>query len=152
MDWGTLIGTGLGAVVGVGSTLIADRVRWKRDQGARQEDVKRQLYGEYLTALTRTRNELKELRGAAVAPDERARLAGQFYRQGGAYELRYQLAITAPTAVVECSEDALRKLRVVREKIEEDVTGAPLDEEFTALIHSVKSLRDATRSDLGADA
>ena len=31
MEWTPLAATGLGAFVGVGSTLLADRVRWRRD-------------------------------------------------------------------------------------------------------------------------
>ncbi|MFC7305800.1 hypothetical protein ACFQVC_16430 [Streptomyces monticola] len=152
MDIGTLIGTGLGAVVGVGSTLMADRVRWKRDRAARREDLKRELYGEYLAALTRTRNQLKDLvKARNFTPDERAHQAGELYREGGAYELRYQMSITAPEQVVKRSDDALRKLRDVRDRLQEQVTDSELDTEFTRLIKSVKSLRDAMRADLGAD-
>lgn len=31
MDWTTLAGTALGTLVGVGSTLLANRARWRRD-------------------------------------------------------------------------------------------------------------------------
>ncbi|MEI5098351.1 hypothetical protein RB200_06390 [Streptomyces sp. PmtG] len=151
MDWGTLMGTGLGATIGVGSTLIADRIRWKRDQDARREDARRQLYGEYLSALTRTRSQLKEVRSADLALDERARRAGEVFRQGGAYELRYQMAITASAVVVERSDDALRKLRDVRDLIQDGAAEDTLQEEFGALIGTIKALRDAMRADLGSD-
>ncbi|MGP3980869.1 hypothetical protein [Streptomyces sp. KR80] len=120
---------------------------------ARQQDLRRQLYGEYLAALTRTRNQLKDIAGStALVGDERARQAGEAYREGGAYELRYQMAITAPAQVVGPSEDALRRLRDMRDRIQEGVTGRTLDEEFGTLITTIKTLRDAMRSDLGADA
>ncbi|MFI9718479.1 hypothetical protein ACIHFE_02335 [Streptomyces sp. NPDC052396] len=152
MDWGTLVGTGFGAVVGVGSTLLSDRVRWRRDHAARQQDVKRQLYGEYLAALTRTRTDLKEVvRTTASAGEERARRAGDAYRDGGAYELRYQMAIIAPGRVVDPSETALRLLRDVRDHIRDGADQARLDSEFGRLTAAVKELRDAMRADLGAD-
>ncbi|MGH4033112.1 hypothetical protein ACQB60_29720 [Actinomycetota bacterium Odt1-20B] len=152
MDIGTLIGTGLGAVVGVGSTLIADRVRWKRDQSMRQQELKRQLYGEYLVALTRTRNQLKDLvRLPNLAAEERAQRAGDLYREGGAYEIRYQMAITAPKHIVEPSENALRRLRDLRDRIQENAPGTQLDSEFGRLIKAIKTLRDAMRTDLGSD-
>ncbi|GGW51961.1 hypothetical protein GCM10010503_31130 [Streptomyces lucensis JCM 4490] len=114
MDWGTLWGTGLGAVMGVGSTLLADRIRWKRDQSTRLFDLRRQLYGDYLSALTRTRNELKHI-GSSIDldADERARHAGAAYREGGVPELRYQIAILAPQRVVGPAVEAHRRLRAV---------------------------------------
>ena len=99
MDWGPLLGTALGAVVGVGSTLVSDRVRWRRDRTARQRDMKRQLYGEYLAALMRTRNQLKDIASSSLATEDRALKAGEAFREGGAYELRYQMSITAPAIV-----------------------------------------------------
>ncbi|WP_128553973.1 hypothetical protein [Streptomyces triticagri] len=150
MDIGTLIGTGLGAVVGVGSTMLADRARWKRDELTRQQELKRQLYGDYLVALTRTRNQLKDLvRQSNLTPDELAHRAGELYREGGAYELRYQMAITASQRIVEPSDNALRRLRDVRDKIQEHAPGTQIDSELGRLIVAIKGLRDAMRSDLG---
>ncbi|WEV25629.1 hypothetical protein OYE22_10800 [Streptomyces sp. 71268] len=152
MDWGTLVGTALGATIGVGATLVADRLRWKREETTRKQDVRRQLYGEYLTALTRTRGRLKEVRRADLAVDERARQAAAIFLEGGAYELRYQMALTATAPVVEHSDAALRKLRDVRDRIQEGATDEELQEELHLLIRAIKTLRDAMRTDLEADA
>ena len=150
MDWGPLLGTVLGAVVGVSSTLISDRARWRRDQTARQRDVKRQLYGEYLAALMQTRNQLKDIASSSLVAEDRALQAGTAFREGGAYELRYQMSITASVTVVEHSDASLRRLRDVRNQIQAGSTGDDLKETYSILIATIKALRDAMRSDLEA--
>ncbi|MFD7665660.1 hypothetical protein [Streptomyces sp. NPDC059788] len=153
MGWETLVGTGLGAVVGVGSTLLADRVRWRREQDTRQKEVQRQLYGDYLAALERTRTHLKDLRRLPeLTPDERARQVRAAFREGGTYELAYRIAITAPHFVVRPSEEAQRKLRDVRDALingTECGTQSPVQ---VALRRAIRSLRGAMRSALGTDA
>ncbi|MGW1255756.1 hypothetical protein ACWD5Q_11350 [Streptomyces sp. NPDC002513] len=150
MDWGPLLGTALGALVGVGSTVIVDRVRWQRDQTARQRDIKRQLYGEYLAALMRTRNQLKDIASSSLGAEDRALQAAESFREGGAYELRYQMSITASAVVVEHSDASLRRLREVRNQIQEGVTGDDLKEAYSIMMTTVKALWDAMRSDLEA--
>jgi hypothetical protein len=154
VDWGTLIGTALGAVVGVGSTVLAERSRWKREFATRELSVRRQLYGDYLAALSRTRNELRGLaRSPSVAAGERARLAGESFRSGGAYELRYQMAITAPEPVAEPSERALRALRDLHDRLEAgdihtDESWVECHEAFTT---AMTALQAAMRADLETD-
>ncbi len=153
VGWETLIGTGLGAIFGIGSTLLVDRVRWRRDQNTRQGEIQRQLYGDYLAALEHTRTHLKDLRRLPdLAPDERARQVRDAFREGGTYELAYRIAITAPDTVVRGSEDAQHKLRDLRDALisgTECGTRSPVQ---AALRHAIKSLRDAMRSDLGTPA
>ncbi|MFE7116120.1 hypothetical protein ACFU99_11940 [Streptomyces sp. NPDC057654] len=153
MGWETLIGTGLGAVVGAGSTLLADRVRWRRERDTRQKEVQRQLYGDYLAALERTRTHLKDLRRLPeLAPGERARQVRDAFREGGTYELAYRIAITAPHSVVRSSEEAQRKLRDLRDALirgTESGTRSPVQ---VALRHAIGSLREAMRSAVGTDA
>lgn len=110
-------------MIGVGATLVADRTRWKRDHRDRQKETKRQIYAEYLSALSRTRNELRlAARNPQVPLEERARTATEAFKSGGAYELRYQVAITAPPVVVDASTDAFRALRDLRDLVEAGAT------------------------------
>lgn len=51
MDWSTLASTIVGAIIGIGATTLADRSRWKREQVAGQNQVRRQAYAAYLAAL-----------------------------------------------------------------------------------------------------
>lgn len=120
MNWGTMVATVVGAVVGVGSTLIADRVRWRRDHATASAVERRQLYGQFLGALIATRMSLSELlRDDESGPDERQRRASSVLHGGGVYELRYQVMITAPAAVVEDVEEAFQSLRKLRDRVAE---------------------------------
>jgi hypothetical protein len=154
MDWGTLIGTALGAVVGVGSAVVAERSRWKREFVTRERAVRRELYGEYLAALSRTRNELRSVaRSPSTPAAERARLASESFRSGGAYELRYQMAITAPESVAGPSERALLALRTLNDRLEagDDHTDATWSDAHEAFTEALAALRTAMRTDLGTD-
>jgi hypothetical protein len=64
VEWTTLAATGLGAVVGVGSTLLADRVRWRRETGERDRRERRDLY---VSCLTRYRLAYEDMHTAALA-------------------------------------------------------------------------------------
>ncbi|AOR33603.1 hypothetical protein BFF78_23305 [Streptomyces fodineus] len=115
MDWTTLAGTALGAVVGVGSTLLADRVRWRRETGERDRRERRDLY---VTCLTRYRLAYEDMHTAATrhreAPAaERAAAVREAFRASGCDEAREVVLIRAPqemTAVVEDVYASLREL------------------------------------------
>ncbi|MFF4787892.1 hypothetical protein ACFY3E_42075 [Streptomyces griseorubiginosus] len=151
MEWGTIVGTVLGAVVGVGSTLVADRARWRREQSARDRESKRQLYADYLAALSRTRNEFRSLvRQLDLTVEERAGAAGRSFREGGAYELRYQVALVAPEAVTVNAHQALHWLRDMNDIVEQGVVRG--DERWErshgAFSDALSALRVAMRTDL----
>ncbi|MER7768816.1 hypothetical protein [Kitasatospora sp. NPDC096140] len=123
MDWSPFASTALGAVIGVTSTLIADRVRWRRDHRDRHRDAKRLLYAEYLAALSRTWNEIRQAaRNPTLPADERGRVAVEAFKSGGSYELRYQVSITASDGVEQSSVTAFRALRDLRDLVESGVT------------------------------
>ncbi|MER7411971.1 MULTISPECIES: hypothetical protein [Streptomyces] len=116
MDWGTLASTATGGLIGVVSTLSAEWFRTRRDRESTDHADRRRLYGEYLAALSHTRSELRATaRDTAASAEERARRALDSFHTGGAYELRYQVAITAPESVVAASTEAFRALRDMRD-------------------------------------
>jgi hypothetical protein len=51
VDWSAPVSTLIGAVVGVGATMLADRSRWKRDQSRERDQLRRDSYGSYLAAV-----------------------------------------------------------------------------------------------------
>ncbi|MFI2260886.1 hypothetical protein [Streptomyces tubercidicus] len=123
MGWGSLLSTLLGALIGVLSTLAADRSRAIRTRRDNDQNVRRQLCADYLAALAQTRNFLRlAARSRSTPVEERAREAVEAFRDGNAYELRYQVALVAPTAVVDASTAAFRALRDLRDLIEEGAT------------------------------
>ncbi|GAA2074096.1 hypothetical protein GCM10009801_27820 [Streptomyces albiaxialis] len=60
MEWISPVSTALGAGIGVGATLLADRLRWRREREDRALETRQQLYAEYSAALSRIRTALNE--------------------------------------------------------------------------------------------
>ncbi|MBQ0867412.1 hypothetical protein [Streptomyces sp. RK75] len=120
MDWSTIASTVVGGLIGIASTLTAEWVRSRRDRETSGRAARLQLYGDYLAALSRTRSDLRAVaRSADVPAEQRASRALEAFLGGGAYELRYQVAIVAPEDVVEASTAAFRELRLLRERLQE---------------------------------
>ncbi|MCZ4095988.1 hypothetical protein [Streptomyces sp. H39-C1] len=154
MDWGTLAGTALGAILGVSTTLIAERSRWQRESSARERGIKRQLYAEYLGALSLTTHRLRDLkRSPGLAREERVEQAGEILGSTNAYHLRYQMLIIAPAMLSESAEQAFMRVRDLRDRFDEPDISA--DSEWSSTMRSVSdaldSLRRAMRSDLTTD-
>lgn len=152
MEWISLAGTALGAVIGVGSTLLAERVRWRRERAGQDLDVRRQLYADYTAALSRMRTALNECARVDLAADERRSRVRELFLAPGAYEIRHQLAIVAPMEVVGAARSAFVVLRDTRDLIGEgagvdDPAYLELEERLDA---AVAELRTLMRLDLGA--
>jgi hypothetical protein len=152
MEWGTLLATSLGAVIGVGSTLLTERIRAAGERSDRRETTRHQLYADYLTALARTADDLWALGHDTDRTDLRARAHG-LWRGGDAYPLRYHLTITAPASIVTASDACFRTLRDFR-----DTTGAGAEggsAEFAEAQErygqALVTLHNAMRSDLKAE-
>ncbi|MFF4233718.1 hypothetical protein [Streptomyces sp. NPDC001820] len=151
MNWASLISAVLGAGIGITSTLLVDQARWRRDSHERLRTERREVYNAYLTALSRTRNGLRE---AARLPQEaRAEQAREAFHTGGAYELRIQMTITAPGDLTARSEVAYRSLRALRNEIERGASHQ--DEEYAqrreAYEIALGALRREMRTDLRVD-
>ncbi|MEV0186820.1 hypothetical protein AB0I54_47770 [Streptomyces sp. NPDC050625] len=144
--------TGLGALIGVGSTLAVDRARSRRDKEARDEQLRRQVYGEYLIALSRTRSQLRDIaHNVQDSPEDRARQVRDRVRESGAYELRHQLQLCAPTEVLALTDRVHAALRDFRDQVLNGATSQ--DETYRAKRESyeaaARALREAMRRDLG---
>ncbi|WP_344437869.1 hypothetical protein [Kitasatospora nipponensis] len=154
MDWGTLAGTALGGLLGVSSTLLVDRYRWRRDRDLRTENLRRQVYGEYLLALSRTRNQLRDIaHEMTLAPAERAQQVREAVRDGGAFEQRHQLRLAAPHHVLDLAERTHLALRTLRDCVAGGHTAADqrYQDDLTAYAAASRAMRDAMRHDLGVD-
>ncbi|MEV3853107.1 hypothetical protein AB0J38_02150 [Streptomyces sp. NPDC050095] len=150
MQWTALLSALTGAVIATGSTAFLDRVRWRRDKRERTDEVRRQLYGEYLACLSEARNAFRSLaRNHDLAPGAKATAARDAF--AACYALRYQMSITASSAVFDASKDTFRKLRDVRDTTAQ---GAGADDQAyaagrTQYENSLHALRRAMRKDLG---
>ncbi|MEE1736941.1 hypothetical protein PUR49_10575 [Streptomyces sp. BE147] len=152
MEWISPVSTALGAVIGVGSTLLTDRFRWRRERAGQNLDTRRQLYADYTASLSRIRTALNECARTNIPAEERPRRVRELFLAPGAYEIRHQLAIIAPREVVEAARSAFVVLRDTRDLLVEGATAdsrayGELEERFDA---AVVELRDVMRRDLGA--
>ncbi|MFH9121464.1 hypothetical protein [Streptomyces globisporus] len=152
MEWIPLVSTALGAAIGIGSTLLADRARWRRDRAGQDLDVRRQLYADYTAALSRIRTALNECAQEDIPTAERTRRVREEFLTPGAYEIRHQLAIVAPPEIVGAARAAFVVLRDTRDLLAagasvDDAAYADLEERFDS---AVAALRTVMRLDLGA--
>ncbi|MFD9442451.1 hypothetical protein ACFWBR_30480 [Streptomyces sp. NPDC060006] len=154
MDWGTLAGTALGAILGVSTTLLAERSRWQRENSARERAVKQQLYAEYLGALSLTTHRLRDLKRTTGLPrEELMERAGEILGSTNAYHLRYQMLIIAPEHLGRMADLAFMRVRDLRDRFDEADIGADPDWPSVqrALSEALDALRKAMRSDLTSD-
>lgn len=155
VDWGTLAGTALGAILGVSTTLLAERSRWQREHSARERAVRQQLYAEYLGALSLTTHRLRDLkRSNGLTREERMEQAGEILGSTNAYHLRYQMLIIAPEHLGNTADQAFMRLRDLRDRFDEPDIGADpgWPSAMDALDGALNALRTAMRSDVGARA
>ena len=153
VEWISPVSTALGAVIGVGATLLADRLRWRREREGRALETRRQLYAEYSAALSRIRIALNEAASdASLSGEERRRRVRELFLAPGPYELHHQMAILAPQEVIDASGTAFRILRDTRDCVLEGASAASpayigLEDAYDA---AVAELRQVMRRDLGA--
>jgi hypothetical protein len=120
MEWSPLIGTVLGAAIGISATLATDQARWRRGRRDADLAVKRETYAEYLAALALTRQELHLAALSASRPlAQRTELAAKSFSTGRAYELRYQVSLIGPEEVKSASDQAFRALRRLRDLVQD---------------------------------
>jgi hypothetical protein len=153
VDWGTLAATALGAILGAGSTLTVDRSRWRRDHHSREHVARRELYGQYLASLALATHQLRDLRRPGpLTADDRMRRAGEVLRDSGAYQLRYQMLITAPDVLEAPTEHAFASIRRLRDRFDEpDVCTDPQwDIALGAVSDAILALKRAMRDGLAA--
>lgn len=155
MSWIALVSTALGAVVGLGSALLSDRVRWGRERGERQLTTQRDTYVAYLSALHEANQALRVVslgdQTAEVARDLAARAA---FRDSGLVQAREHIVLTASEPVVVAADAAFRALRALRDRIAQGqgVHSPGYEADLTRYGDRLQSLRNAIRKDLHAGA
>ncbi|WP_436535707.1 hypothetical protein [Actinoplanes sp. HUAS TT8] len=83
------------------STLVADRIRWSRDRPKITYEARKQLYSEFLTELSTTRDILRAAgREYFAAEVSRQQAANEAFRVSNLYSRRYQVSNIAPPEIV----------------------------------------------------
>lgn len=118
MDFVPLVSTIVGAMIGVGSTLLVDRGRWTRDQRVQEEHAQQQLHADFIAAVARSADIVWIVAMEDQPPSQdgnhRARSA---FREADLYTWRYRLALVSPARAVEASEHLLDALRRYRDAV-----------------------------------
>ncbi|MER5382410.1 hypothetical protein ABT040_19390 [Streptomyces sp. NPDC002688] len=145
MEWTALIGTGLGAVIGVGSTLAADRMRWRRETRERERVNLQVLYAEFIEALLGARDAIDQVsKQADNSPQERAQSVRDVISDHGTYTKEYQLELVAPASVITRAQDATHKLALYRDTV---LHGATRDD--PPCLQARVTFRDARKALVG---
>lgn len=97
MQWSTIAATGVGAVLGVLATLVADHVRWRRDLTERDRETLRTAFTEYLTALSEARDAFTR----AEPSPERVGTGHIAIGEHGVYMAQHRLELVAERPLVE---------------------------------------------------
>ncbi|MER7048949.1 hypothetical protein [Streptomyces jumonjinensis] len=118
MDWTTLLATGLGALIGVGSTLVGDRIRWRRDTSEIDRERLETRCVELLEALTNARDGISlASREVDTAASDRAQLARASFAGQNVYAKKYLLELIAPADVAQLADEASYELTVYRDAV-----------------------------------
>jgi hypothetical protein len=119
MDVGTLTAAAAGAVIGVGSTLITDSVRARRDLDQKWIETKRLVYVRFLVALAQAHSRIKVAAFENLPPTEKKRAVSSAFhddpQHAEAKAVLRELAITAPEHVYRLALEVYECLRVIRD-------------------------------------
>ncbi|GAA3020705.1 hypothetical protein [Streptomyces fulvorobeus] len=151
MDWLAPVNTLIGAAIGVGSTLLADRFRWRRDRAALNQDTRRQAYAAFMGALSDAYTRLHEIAHGARPAEEARTAAHEVFVTSNLYPLRYELALIAPWEVMDSANHAFWKVRALRDLV---ATGATtqdpdLGRHIRGYLAATEEAQVAMRRDLG---
>ena len=113
-EWLAVAGTLGGALLGAGSTMMAEAFRARRARTERIEDTRRQVYVTCLSALTQTDNAMQALAIDHPTPLARGDITAAF-RSHQLVAAIYELELVAPKAVCDSAWSAYERLRNIRE-------------------------------------
>ena len=142
----------MGAIVGVGATMLADRAHWKRDQGREQNQLRRVSYGNYLAAIIKAHETMRIAAVGHASPDSKRAAITEAFQSADPYVHRFELSLLAPADVVEDAVTVFRGTRDIRDLL---ISGSGADTaEYRAAqkayYDAIKAMSDTMRKDLGA--
>lgn len=114
---------GLGAVFGIGSTLLTDGMRARRDGDQRWSETKRAVYVRFLVALTAAHGRMVVAAFSGLGEAERLRAVHDGFhadpQNAEALSVLRELAITAPGRVYQLARDVYTQLWLLRDLLAE---------------------------------
>ncbi|MFD7709701.1 hypothetical protein ACFV6E_17540 [Streptomyces sp. NPDC059785] len=153
MEWSSLVGTGLGAVLGVGATLVGEQVRWRRTARDSRLRDRRDLYADCLVSF-RKAHEAMRVAADEDHPNAQARAARlrQVYQASGCDEARERLILTANDEVTAAIDASYTSLRTIREVLAAGATVPTPEYQAARRAHkeATAAARDVLRRHLNA--
>ncbi|MFE4698328.1 hypothetical protein ACFRIC_14785 [Streptomyces sp. NPDC056738] len=152
MDWLPLLSTLAGAAIGIGSTLIADRNRWKREDVKDGVRLRLDVYTQYTTTVKVLGETLRALAERQHASDdERALALREAFRDSGIAVASERMWLTAPEPVVKASNSVFHCLRHICDAyIDGTAVSSPQDRaRWEARGKAAARMRKLMREDLG---
>ena len=148
MDWGTPIGTALGAAAGIGSAILTERARWSLGRSDRKRETLKAAYIAFLTNMTKA--------GEQVWHASRERPSGwqdaimTALRDHDVQAARFSLMLEAPASVREQAENLFECFITWRNVAHEGSRRgeAAFDEAWLAYRSSRSTLQDVMRPTL----
>lgn len=155
VDWLSPVSALIGAAIGAGSTILAQRGQWRRELEQRDRDTRRQLYAAYLAAHHQSGEALWALANGIVNPDHENYLqaAHRAFNSESLYPLRAEIVVFGSKAVADATQEALATLRQLRDCIgQKNLAGSKAYlQAHTSARAKQKNMRSLMRSDLGLD-
>jgi len=151
VDWSAAVSTLVGAIIGVGATMLADRSRWKREQGRERIQLRREAYGSYLAAIIQAHEAMRAAAASDGLPDGKRAAITEAFRSSDPYVQRFELSLLAPADVVGDAVAVFRRTREIRDLLISGA-GAETVEYRTAqraYYDAIKAMSDTMRKDLG---
>lgn len=119
MEWGTLAVAGIGAVFGIGTTLLSDALRSRRENDQRWADTKRIVYMRFLSSLAQAHSRIT---GVACrvdpGPARQQAVHDAFHSDPQHFDAKAvlrELALAAPDHVYRAAVPVYHQLRAARD-------------------------------------
>jgi hypothetical protein len=155
MNFGTLIAAAVGAVIGIGSTLITDSVRARRELDQKWVDTKRLVYARFLGALAQAHSRITVAAFRNLSGEERRGAVHEAFHDDPQYSeaksVLRELAITAPEHVYKMAAEVYERLRIVRDVLAQEsvtVDYAEYEKVNTPFFAGLEALQNLMRDDL----
>jgi hypothetical protein len=119
MEWGTLAGIVLGAILGSGSTLAVDWIQARRNIDQQWLEARRQVYARFLVASAQAHSRMAVAAFNGLPGEERRQAVHEAFHSDpqncDAKSVTRELAITAPHEVFQPALDVYNVLRDLRD-------------------------------------
>jgi len=149
----TPFATVTGAIIGIGAGLLAERLRWHRDKEKDRIQKRREVYPEFLMALSQSHSNMRSAVLQNGNPLETASFGAlhEALDGSGIWRFRQSLSLTAPAEIIKLAVDTCSALTKMKDVLVErqDVTNDAYLRARADLWRINADLREAMRRDLG---